>query len=253
MILTHNYDFFRTVINGLGVDRQYNSIAIKDKYGYTFLGDMPYQNDFFMKGVVQNIREGKLSSDSKKELLIVSIPFFRNIFEYTEENVKDSSSSYMFLTCCMHLKEKPKKTEEIMLSDIFTTEFSGKPFNAKDERYIDALFRIAGNIVKNAGEDLKLEDKFILSIYCRLEAEMYMKSTFPSVCVEDEKNQTRTWFNKVKDKLNPSETDIIERTLMISPAAIHMNSFMYEPLIDLSGWELVDLYKDINMLSNNKT
>lgn len=250
LILTHNYDFFRTVINVLGVGRQYNCIAIKDKRGYVSLCNMPYQNDFFKYGVLQNIKEAKFSSDDKKKHLVASIPFFRNIFEYTEENNNNDSSSYMFLTCCMHLKENPKKTDEIMLSEVYTKEFPGKCFKGNDELYLAALCRIAGEIVAESGEDLTLEDKFVLSIYCRLKVEIYMKNKFPVECTEDSNNQTRKWFNKVKDKLKASSKDVIERTLMVSPAAIHMNSFMYEPLIDISGWELINLYNDINKLND---
>ena len=250
LILTHNYDFFRTVIDGLGVKRNCSSMAIKDKDGNVSLCNMAYQRDFFKTGVLQNIRRGEFSSDDRKKLLIVSIPFFRNIFEYSEENADTNpSSSYMFLTCCIHLKEKPKKTDEMMLSDIFAMEFPNKPYRTNNERYLDVLCRIAGDIVVKAGEDLKLEDKFVLSIYCRLKVEMYMKSKFPTECTEASKNQTREWFDKIKDKLDASAKDIIERTLIISPAAIHVNSFMYEPLIDVSGWELVDLYNDIKSLS----
>lgn len=179
LILTHNYDFFRTVLNGLGVKRNYSSMAVKDREGNISLYNMAYQHDFFKAGVMQNIRGGEFSSDNRKKLLIASIPFFRNVFEYTEENADTNpSSSYMFLTCCIHLKENPKKTEEIMLSDIFDREFNNKQFNvAYDERYTNALFRIADNIVANAGEDLKLEDKIVLSIYCRLKSEMYMRTS----------------------------------------------------------------------------
>lgn len=251
LILTHNYDFFRTVINGLGVKRNYCSMAVKDKDGNVSICNMVYQQDFFKTGVLQNIRGGEFSSDNKKKLLITSIPFFRNMFEYREDNAATNpSSSYMFLTCCIHLKENPKKTEEIMLSDIFASEFNNKQFNViYDEKYIDALFRIADHIAANTGADLKLEDKFVLSIYCRLKSEMYMKREFPAECTEASRNQTREWFDNIKNKLETSAKDIIERTLMISPAAIHMNSFMYEPLIDVSGWELVDLYSDIKALS----
>lgn len=249
LILTHNYDFFRTIINGLGVKRRYNSMAVKDKDGNVSLCNMAYQQDFFKTGVLQNIRGGEFSSDNRKKLLIVSIPFFRNMFEYREDNADNNpSSAYMFLTCCLHLKENPKKTDEIMLSDIFAMEFPNKSYKMNDERYIDVLCRIAEDIVAETGVDLKLEDKFVLSIYCRLKVEMYMKRNFPTECIESSKNQAREWFDNVKDKLEASAKGIIERTLMISPAAIHLNSFMYEPLIDISGWELVDLYNDIKTL-----
>ena len=248
LVLTHNYDFFRTTINCLGVERSCNSMAIKDRYGDVHLQEMRYQNDFFKKGILQNIRRGNFSTDEKKKLLIVSIPFFRSIFEYVEGHAGSGQSLYLLFTCCMHLKETPRKTEEIMLSEIYDKEFPGKSYNGTDECYLDVLSRIAGSIVEGADTDLKLEDKFVLSIFCRLQAEMYMKRKFPDVCTDAKDNQTRDWFKRVKDKLDAVSLGIIERVLMISPAAIHVNSFMYEPLVDVSGWELVDLYHDIKSL-----
>lgn len=39
--------------------------------------------------------------------------------------------------------------------------------------------------------------------------------------------------------------EIIERVLIITSENIHINSFMYEPIVDMSLGELIQLYNDV--------
>ena len=46
----------------------------------------------------------------------------------------------------------------------------------------------------------------------------------------------------------PKETEIfkvIDRVLVVTPENIHLNSFMYEPIIDMSGDQLRRLHSDV--------
>ena len=248
LILTHNYDFFRTVRHTLGVYRHACYLSCKDEEGNISISEMTYQKDYFKNRILQCINN--LSTDDNKKFFIASIPFFRNLFEYTDSETVISSVSdgYNKLTCCMHLKSEPFDTRSIMLSNIHNV-IGFKSCVSANEEYLECLFRISDAISAKANQDLPLEDKIILSIGCRLKAELYMFNKFPSDCVKVQGNQTRVWFNNVKNKLDDVACDVIERILMISPESIHLNSFMYEPLIDVSGWELVEMYNDIKQLS----
>ena len=44
--------------------------------------------------------------------------------------------------------------------------------------------------------------------------------------------------------------DIYERVVMMTPENIHVNSFMYEPLLDMDDFYLKKLYRDILMLND---
>ena len=66
-------------------------------------------------------------------------------------------------------------------------------------------------------------------------------------------NQTRELFNQFMIKF-PSDRNsekLLSRVLMMTPEAIHLNSFMYEPLIDLSDHHLKSLYRDISQFADS--
>ena len=78
-----------------------------------------------------------------------------------------------------------------------------------------------------------------------------MKNTLISngqVCSDAGSNQTREWFNQVKPFLTPTQVSVIEEVNLITPESIHLNSFMFEPLIDISDWTLKDLYTRVTNL-----
>ena len=61
-------------------------------------------------------------------------------------------------------------------------------------------------------------------------------------------NQTRDWFERAKPYLTQPEIDIIDEVNLITPENIHLNAFMYEPLIDISDWTLKNLFNKVKNL-----
>lgn len=99
LILTHNFDFYRTVKLRLGVARNHCYIAQRDEEGIVSITEFKYQKDFFKNVVIKDIKDGNIINDDKKKLLISSIPFYRNLCEYSGKEVE-----YSRLTCFLHLK-----------------------------------------------------------------------------------------------------------------------------------------------------
>ena len=68
-------------------------------------------------------------------------------------------------------------------------------------------------------------------------------------------NQTRSLYNKYKETFpeKTSEINILKQVLLIIPENIHLNSFMYEPILDTDIYELKSLYKNIKELINHAT
>jgi len=65
------------------------------------------------------------------------------------------------------------------------------------------------------------------------------------------KNQTRVLFDIYKSN-NPSESNnikLLDKVNLMTPENIHVNAFMFEPLVDMSVNHLIDLYKLIKSLS----
>lgn len=67
-----------------------------------------------------------------------------------------------------------------------------------------------------------------------------------------ESNQTRELFDKYVEML-PGHTDIIrllDQVNLMTPENIHLNSFMYEPILDMSAHRLYTLYNEVKQLGN---
>ena len=98
--------------------------------------------------------------------------------------------------------------------------------------------------------EVLIENKVCLSIAIRHLAENYMHDKMIAAGKSEEDlfvtgNQTGKWTGKFK-KTCPKDTNysIIERVNMMTPELIHLNSFMFEPLIDMSLYHLIQLYKN---------
>lgn len=62
-------------------------------------------------------------------------------------------------------------------------------------------------------------------------------------------NQTSEWIDLYKTlNLDKERSRVMEKVNMMTPEYIHLNSFMYEPLIDMSVWHLIELYGEVKGL-----
>ena len=64
------------------------------------------------------------------------------------------------------------------------------------------------------------------------------------------KNQTQALYKKFVEKFS-SETEaikLLEDVNLMTPENIHLNSFMYEPILDMSNEHLKLLYDNISKL-----
>ena len=135
-----------------------------------------------------------------------------------------------------------------MVSDIWgvISQFlENETLKSGDEPYLQLLQDLAINILKD-NDEVSLENKLVISIAARIEIEKFMKAKIiehEGTCPDAENNQTREWFNKSKQYLTDNEKEIIEEINLITPESIHLNSFMYEPLIDISSWNLIEVYR----------
>jgi len=237
LILTHNFDFYRTIASRLGLNKQ-SSMAVKDDQRYVFLKNGLYMNDVF---------KDYLTKINNPKVFISLISFVRNIIDYTDSNQCDD---YRILTNCLHLKEN---SNEILVSHIL--EVYKNRFSKLNEAQIefdsnmkiqDFVFKIADEILFEQNiDEINLENKIILAIASRLKVEQYMINKLPNLDLNSLKhNQTRE-LTRVYQSEHPTSInyEIIGRVNLMTPENIHVNSFMYEPLLDMSVLHLVDTYK----------
>ena len=249
LILTHNFDFYRTVKLRLDVARNNCYIAQRDEEGIVSVTEFKYQKDFFKNVVIAGIKDGNITNDTKKKLLISSIPFYRNLCEYSGKDIE-----YSKLTCFLHLKTTPLDTLAVKISDLWNLInpfLNNTFFSGADEDYYSSVIRIASACATDTTNEVLLDNKLVIAIAIRLLTEKFMKNTLilnGQVCSDAGSNQTREWFNQVKPFLTSEQISVIEEVNLITPESIHLNSFMVEPLIDISDWTLKDLYTRVTNL-----
>jgi hypothetical protein len=238
IILTHNFDFFRTVQSRLNIGRNKNCLmAIRSNEGIA-LRRAEYLNPF-------NYWRDNLHNNQK--LLIATIPMVRNLVEYMRG---ENSTDFIFLTSLLHKKADTNQITIKELTNVFN-HILGTPSPDNSEKVVDIIFKQADSC-GCAPESINLENKIILSIAIRLLADdlMIKKINNPSVTDNFTKNQTCELFTLFKTNF-PNDKNVIsmlEKVVLMTPEAIHLNSFMYEPIIDLSECHLKDLYNDLKSI-----
>lgn len=163
-------------------------------------------------------------------------------------------AEYSKLTCLLHLKSTPLDTETLKLSDIwdiipsnFRNEFSNTFSTDNDENYLTLINNLATEICNSSTEEIILENKIILSMAIRLELEKFLKQILVAnnISLECSGVQTRCWSENAKPFLTDEQAKIVDEVNLMTPESIHLNSFMYEPIIDMSDWALKQLYEDV--------
>lgn len=237
LILTHNFDFYRTISSRLNLKGAVFMI-IKNKNREITFQNGQYRNDVF-KYFVTKVLDPKV--------FISLITFVRNLVEYSDN---DSCSEYLILTCCLHQKTDSDKIKANDILDIFKLRLSACktatiPFG--EENIIDFILKTAKSIIQESNiDEILLENKIVLSIAIRIIAEKFMISKLPGLDLSKiDSNQTRVLFNEYSIRIRDSNLRILDKVNLMTPENIHMNAFMYEPLIDISLEHLRSLYDEV--------
>ncbi|MBL3545981.1 hypothetical protein [Chryseobacterium sp. KMC2] len=242
LILTHNFDFYRTIASRLNMDKQ-TYMTSKDENRMINIVEGLYKKDLFKEF---------LKNSHNPKIFISLISFIRNIIDYSDSSDADDCIK---LTSCLHEKTNSK---DITIDDVFTI-YKNRINKLKDKEFdFDKTIKIQNFIFATADliieekdiNEILLENKITLAIASRLKAEQYMISKLPEADLTKIKHvQTRVLSNMYKKK-HPTSTNlgIIDKVNLMTPENIHVNSFMYEPLIDMSVYHLLNLYQETKNL-----
>lgn len=248
IIFTHNFDFYRIVAGRLNIKPCSNFVVRSDNE----LKLIPGQ---YFDNVFKNWRDQVYKNNI---IFLSSIAFVRNLTEYIDES---NSEIYNNLTSLLHYKKfeinNIKATEDILVSDLINWYNSiwGRDINkfqqSIEQKVYDLLLEEADKIIDDNIQKEVIEYKIVLSIAIRIKVEEYMINRIN----DDEKikringNQTR----ELRDLIQFDNTEedniiksIIEKVLIITSENIHINSFMYEPIVDMDIDELKKLYKEVD-------
>ena len=238
IILTHNFDFFRT-INSRFIDYSHCLMASRDSNGILL------QPAAGIKNIFVNDWKVNFFTDSKKK--IASIPFIRNLIEYTKG---DKDPDFVKLTSLLHWKKDSADITQGELDGIYALVFGTTPHTSADGKraVIDIIHHEASQCL-NVGCGINFENKIVLSIAIRIAAEKFMveKINDANFVAGIDSNQTPKLLTKFKVLFGADvgAIETLQRVILMTPENIHLNSFMYEPILDMSDEHLRKLYQDV--------
>ena len=237
LILTHNFDFYRTVQsrfvkynNCFMVSKTSTRVTLEKAAGIQNVFVKDWKPNFF--------------TDPKKK--IASIPFMRNLIEYTKG---DADTDFLKLTSLLHRMADSDQITVADLDAIYRGLFSSDGVSVDGTQPVIALIEEEANKCRWAPEGINFENKVVLSIATRLAAEQFMvgKLNEAAGIATIESNQTTKLLKEYR-QLFPADQaaiGILRRVALMTPENIHLNSFMYEPILDMSDDHLRKLYADV--------
>lgn len=242
IVLTHNFDFYRTIASRINLPRSVVYMATKSENKTITLHPGQYRNEIF----------GYFADNYNKARFFISlIPFIRNIIEYTESM---SCADYMTLTECMHIKTN---SNTLTVQDVFNVyksrlvKLHRKEITFGDQNLFDFIFNTAAEIYNDPNlNEIELQNKITLAIAIRLKTEQYLIQKLPEVDLTTiTANQTNALYQAYKIKFpNSNVIPTLDQVNLMTPENIHLNAFMFEPLIDMSVNHLKELYRKISEL-----
>ncbi|MEA5460340.1 hypothetical protein VB796_14900 [Arcicella sp. LKC2W] len=243
IILTHNFDFHRTVSARLNIYKC-NVLNSRKENGEITLKKEIYQKNPF--------EYWKNQFHQNDEIMIAGIAFVRNIIQYT---IGVNDNLYIKLSSLLHIKKNSETITVQDLEDVFNLVLrQERVFQNKSKPVLELILELSDSLSINLVEELNLEKKIVLSIGIRLIAEKYMIGQINDDSfienIAKKKNPTRELYDRIKldDSVPTQNIQTLEKVNLMTPENIHLNSFMYEPILDLSDSHLKKLYLAVKAL-----
>ena len=244
IILTHNFDFFRTVHSRF-VGYRGCLMATKSDSGIELSQAFGIRNPFLLDW------KARFFTDRKKR--VASISFMRNLIEHLHG---PEHADYETLTALLHWR--PGSSDAIVqrqLDRVYVNLFGGTATNAfaEDAELVVDMIQEEAVDCLNAVEGVNFEHKIVLSIAIRLAAEKLMVDRIgdPDFLATISSNQTAKLVKEFVARFGNEEPTIrvLNRVALMTPENIHLNAFMYEPILDMSDHSLKVLYGEVQGLT----
>lgn len=260
LLLTHNFDFYRTVASRLSINR--NNRLIADYSNNVLKLEVEYYQDKPFKNWKNN---------PKEKYIFALLPFVRNLIEFgVDQNISNIGEDYLFLTSLLHEKQDSYNITFGDIEPLYERYAGVSQFHTSVARTVPVLSKLYSVCDNITTSDTKLENKIVLSIGIRHKAEEYMiqqilnytgqlswrknKQNHSGINTEfmnfiyNNGNQTRELFNGFKQFGDDEKIKVLNEVNIMTPEHIHVNSFMYEPILDMDIVELHRLYQTIKSL-----
>jgi hypothetical protein len=177
--------------------------------------------------------------------LITILPFLRNIIEM-QEGI--NHSDYAKISDFLHFNLNTASISLTDLSQIFINnniDFSSLTTNNYWELIISEVKKIVRPV-----QESDIQKKILLGIFIRLSSDYllltkYRANNSGSDPIITSRNWTRALHNQSLEYLSTDEKKLYDRAITVSPSFIHVNSFMYEPLIDIGTDRLLEVAQEL--------
>lgn len=246
IILTHSFDFYRSIANMF-------------QLGYGYIAERNDKKISLEKYKEDDLNPCKswLKIETSKDF-ISSMALIRNLCDYTSnnQNLKDKLNKMLHYPINNQHEDISSLYCDIkayLNLDLLHT-IDGINGLDKNITFYDNVINEADIITNNYNnEHLNLQNKVIIAIALRLLMENKMISYLNNKQVilkekEFKYKQTRYLINKIKSNLTNIDDNIkrlLDMVNIISSNHIHINSFMYEPLLDIHGVDLIKRYQEL--------
>ncbi len=239
IILSHNFDFHRSVSSRIGIGRSSRRIAVRAGREIKLVPEK------YQKNPLTHWQNN--ASDITN--FIASIPFVRNLAEYCGHE-----DAFNALTETLHIKPGTRALTLANIDGEYTkviNNYSPPATPARTLLYWDALLGSAASIAASATDHAELESKLVISIYIRLKAEDYMIRRISDVTFVNgiTSNQTNELLKEYRTRFPGSPAlKVLDQVQLMTPENLHLNSFMFEPIIDLGIQHLRQLHSSVSAL-----
>jgi hypothetical protein len=242
LILTHNFDFYRTIESRRLVHRKNCFMVSKTTAGVTLEAAQGIRNVFI------NAWKPAFFADNRKK--ICCVPFMRNLIEYTKG---ETDPDYSLLTSLLHWKADTDQITVANLDGTYSRLFGGTGQSSNAAALVVDLLAIEAAACLQAPDGINFENKVVLAIATRLAAERFMAAKINDAAwlAGITANQTPALLKRYRADF-PAElanVGVIQRVLLMTPENIHLNSFMYEPILDMSDQHLRQLHEQVVALA----
>jgi hypothetical protein len=241
IILTHNFDFYRSTC-----------IALGGNLNSRLFGYIDTDNDVLLFNAnstdyesFELFRNWKTKDDSTS--LIALIPFLRNLVELQEGS---ASANYNILCNYLHYNLSTPTLTLNGLGTIYTNNGVMHTCATSTTTYWNLLIqevkKISSPVVEN---DIK--KKIILGLFIRLASDYFLLEKYKNnnsganPVVASGSNWTKQLKKLSLNYLTDEERKLFDRAITVAPSFIHVNSFMYEPLIDVGSDKLLSISKEL--------
>ena len=254
LILTHNFDFFRTI--------QSRGVVRYDACRFVERGEdrtIEIKSATPLNNPLAEIMD-RLGDRAK---IAAAIPFARNIVEYTRGK---KHADYAALSDMLHWRAGTTDKITIAELDRILRATFGRCIKEDDCPHDCTVWKVVdgeADRIASSGGEADLYGKVALSIATRMRAERFATAELArrGKAPPGEHPRTHRLIADYKEHCAPgagggngdngafgSASRTLDRVSLMTPEVIHLNSFMYEPILDMSGRHLSKLYREVKKL-----